>query len=145
MAVIIEKAAMPDELKKFEKMEGLWVSDEESAKTKENYKKACDGFCYLIDLESENASGILKGHGFIFYDKSIEKFRLQWYDNFSNYISGEGNFTDDFTFILIEKFNRNIERHTEKFLDGGRKLQIIENFENGEFKKVKELSFFKKK
>ncbi len=133
------------ELIKLETIEGEWVSAGAEGKTREHFRKACDGFCYLTDIESETPAGLMKGHGIVFYDQAIKKFRMEWYDNFTNYITGEGKFTEEGTFIMIEKYSRDgrayLERHTDKVIDGARKLHTVENFINGEFKKLSEMSF----
>ncbi len=144
MPVKIDKPARFPELDQLDKFEGEWVSGE----TKEIFKRACDGFCYLADVEAETSGGLLKGHGIIFFDNSIKKFRLEWYDNFAIHISGEGNYTDESTFIMIAKYSRNgsahIERHTEKLISGIKKIHMIENFTNGEFEKISETTFDRK-
>ncbi|MGA2140798.1 MAG: hypothetical protein ABSG94_00105 [Brevinematales bacterium] len=134
------------ELNKLDRIAGKWVCSAGSDKTMEILKSACDGFCYLVDIESDTARGLLRGHGMVFFDDAIKKFRLEWYDNFANHITGEGNFTDDDTFIMIEKSNINgtphIERHTEKLAPGGSKKTLtVENFINGEFEKISEECF----
>ncbi len=150
------KPAGSPELLKLEKFKGVWVSDlpflpgyringAVSGKTREEYRDACGGSCFILDIESLTPEGDLKAHGFIFYDESISKFKLEWYDNFGNHISGEGNFTDDDTLIMIEKYTRKgrgiLERHTEKFKTAGAKIHTVETFINGEFSKTCEIPF----
>ncbi len=153
-----ERPDRAPELLRLERFEGEWVSSDVhqpmpwmeqggTGNSREHFRKACDGYCYLTDIEASTPFGGLKGHGIVFYDRRIGKYCLEWYDNFGNHISGEGNFTDDDTLLIIEKYVMNgqtvLERHTDRLLDVRHKLHTVETFLEGEFRLTSELRYEK--
>jgi hypothetical protein len=153
-----DKPARSPELFKLARIKGIWLSGQPflpgsridgsiSGETKEEYMEACEGFCYLVNIVSRTPEWVLNAHSMIFYDRLINKFRLEWYDNYENHITGEGNFTDDDTLVMIEKYARKgrsiIERHIEKFTGDSSRIHLVETFINGEFSKTSEIKFEK--
>ena len=74
-------------------------------------------------------------------------FRLEWFDNFGNHISGEGSFTDEQTYEVIAKYIMNgievIERHTDRLTNEDEKVHVIETLINGAYELSSELHYKK--
>lgn len=155
-----ERPERPSELDKLDVFIGEWVSvdkhhpmewmkEGEKGSTKEIFKRALDGYCFLTDIEAETPFGNIKGHGFTFFDKLINKFRFEWFDNFGNHISGVGSFTDDQTYEVVAKYTMNgvevIEKHTDRLANENEKVHIIGTLTNNGYELSSELYYKKVK
>ncbi len=90
MAELFERPGKAPELLKLDRFSGKWVSwdthrpmpwmkEGGAGSSREFFRKACGGYCYLTDIEAETPFGGLIGHGFLFYETQIEKYRLLSY------------------------------------------------------------------
>lgn len=72
-----------------------WMKDGGMGKTINTFSSALDDFCYLCDICADTPFGDLKGHGIYFYDVETKQFRIEWYDNFGNHMTGSGDFIEE--------------------------------------------------
>jgi hypothetical protein len=104
-------ARPPKEPERLAPMEGEWASEDvhypmpwapEGGNSRSHgiFRKALDGYCYFHDYEGETPFGNVKGHGIWSYDTEHKKFRVQWFDNFSNLLNGEGYFEDEALLVV---------------------------------------------
>lgn len=144
------------ELNKLEPLIGEWESIDKhypmpwapqggKGQSKTNFFKALDGYCYLSDVSSETPFGIIKGHGIWFYDSAVNKYKIQWYDNFANHLQGKGDFINDDLLVFELRYcmgNTDIvERHTIKNIAKDSYDFIIETLLDGAFKLTSESKY----
>lgn len=123
-----------------------WMADGGTGLTRNHFRKALDDFCYLTDIEADTPFGNIKGHGMIFYDREAGKFRIAWYDNFGNLMTGEGDYDpSDRSLILVEKYRMNgvdvKERHIDRIVDENHYTHIVETMLDGEYKLTSILNY----
>lgn len=116
-----------------------WMNEGGSGITRNVFKKALDGFCYFTDIEADTPFGNIKGHGFIFYDSEIQKFRIEWYDNFGNHLFGEGDFNESTQSLQFVEYYKMggvdvVERHTSTKTDESHYTHVVDTLIDGEFK-----------
>lgn len=78
-----------------------WAPDGGKGRSRGVFHKALDGYCYFHDFEGETPFCNVKGHGIWSYDAERKKFRVQWFDNFSNLLYGEGDFVGKDTLAMV--------------------------------------------
>lgn len=151
-----ERPKPSNELEKLETFIGEWISEDihypmpwmsegGKGKSRNIFRKALDGYCFLADFSSETPFGTIKGHGIWFFDSKQSKFKVQWYDNFANHLEGEGNFLDVNTLVIQYRYCMGgqdiLERHTSKIVDADNYDYIIETFLDGEFRLTTESKY----
>ncbi len=123
-----------------------WMKEGGAGHTRNRFRRALDGFCYLTDIEADTPFGKIKGHGLIFFDTELDKFRIEWYDNFGNHMSGDGDYDESRqSLVLVEHYRMGgvdvVERHTSKLIDADHYRHIVETLVDGEFRLTSTLEY----
>lgn len=121
-----------------------WMPDGGTGKSKNSFHEALDGYGFLADYNGSTPFGSIKGHGIWFYDSERNQYKIQWYDNFGNHISGNGNFEND-QFIFDMRYRMGgediFEQHTIKDIKDNSYLYVIEIEVDGKLCKSSELRY----
>lgn len=151
-----DRPAPPKELERLAPLAGEWSSEDvhypmpwatEGGKGRSHgvFRKALDGYCYVHDHDGETPFGNIKGHGIWSYDVEQKKYVVQWFDNFSNRLDGEGCFMDKHTLVMEYGYRMArkdiLERHVVKIQGTDAFEQSIYNLVDGEYHLASVLKF----
>jgi hypothetical protein len=142
------------ELELLEPFCGEWVSEDEhlstpwataggTGRSRLDFHTGLHGYCLVSDYEGDTPFGTINGHGVWYFDRERGKYRVFWYDTFSNALDGEGDFEVDGSLVMTYRYRMAgeeiLERHTMRLTGPDAMEQEIANRLDGQYRVASKL------